>query len=90
MRAATLRPWSEPGQAVLLLVCGATLRTCLPVAVVVGTVLSLVNQLDVALRTGLDAGLVLKLLANDAIPFLTSSTGALLVLRERAGREAAG
>ncbi len=66
-----------------LLLSGATARTCLPIALVVGTVLSLVNQGDVVAqgRAGLTVGL--KVLANYAIPFLTSSIGALLAVRDR-------
>jgi hypothetical protein len=58
-------------------------RPCLPVALVVGTVLSVVNQGDVVAQgmAGLTVGL--KVIANYAIPFLTSSTGALLAVRDR-------
>jgi Mg/Co/Ni transporter MgtE len=66
-----------------LLLSGATARTCLPVALVVGTVLSLVNQADVVLQGMGDVVVGLKVMANYAIPFLTSSTGALLAVRER-------
>jgi hypothetical protein len=59
-----LQPWTRPRDAVRQLLAGATASTCLPVALVVGTLLSLV-------------------LANYTIPFLTSSTGALLAVRER-------
>jgi hypothetical protein len=48
---------------------------------VVGTVLSLVNQADLVLQGMAGAAVVLKVLANYAIPFLTSSTGALLAVR---------
>jgi hypothetical protein len=78
-----LRPWSRPGEALRLLACGATARTCLPIALVVGTVLSLVNQADVVAQGMAGATVALKVLANYLIPFLTSSTGALLVVRER-------
>jgi hypothetical protein len=53
------------------------------VALVVGTVLSLVNQADVIVQGTAGVAVVLKVLANDAIPFLTSSTGALLAVRRR-------
>jgi hypothetical protein len=53
------------------------------VALVVGTVLSLVNQADVVLRGMADAGVTAKVVANFVIPFLTSSIGALLAVRTR-------
>jgi len=37
-------PWSRPGDAILLLTRGATLRPCVPVALVVGCVLSAINE----------------------------------------------
>jgi hypothetical protein len=78
-----ITPWSRPPEALRLLLCGATARACLPIAVVVGTILSLVNQGDVVAggMAGLTVGL--KVLANYAIIFLTSSTGALLAVRQR-------
>lgn len=75
--------WHRPRDALRLLLSGATVRTCLPIALVVGTVLSLVNQGDVV-ASGMGSGVVVgKVLANYAIPFLTSSTGALLAVRDR-------
>jgi hypothetical protein len=78
-----LRPWSRPHEALHLLVSGATARTCLPIALVVGTILSLVNQGDVVVQGMAGAAVAAKVVANYAIPFLTSSTGALLAVRER-------
>ena len=77
-----LRPWSSPSQALRLLLSGATARKCVPVALVVGTVLSLVNLGDIVAQGPVGAVVVLKVLANYLIPFLTSSTGALLAVRE--------
>lgn len=82
-----IAPWSRPPEALRLLLSGATARTCLPIALVVGTILSLVNQGDVVAQ-GMAGGVVaVKVLANYAIPFLTSSTGALLAVRERGRHE---
>lgn len=78
-----LRPWIRPRDAVRQLLSGATATTCLPVAVVVGTLLSLINQADVIVQGMAGGAVVLKVLANYAIPFLTSSTGALLAVRQR-------
>lgn len=78
-----LHPWTRPRDAMALLLSGATVRTCLPVALIVGTVLSLVNQADVVLQGMVGAGVILKVAVNYAVPFLTSSTGALLAVRQR-------
>jgi hypothetical protein len=78
-----LRPWTQPGEALCLLLTGATARTCLPVALIVGTVLSVVNQADVIAQGMTGVAVAAKVAANYAIPFLTSSTGALLAVRDR-------
>ena len=78
-----LRPWTQPREACRQLACGATLRTCTPVALVVGSVLSVVNQGDVMLAGMADERVALKIMANLLIPFLTSSAGALLAVRAR-------
>lgn len=78
-----LQPWTRPRDAVAQLLRGATVRTCSPVAVIVGTVLSVVNQGDVVLAGMADERIGVKVAANLLIPFLTSSTGALLAVRRR-------
>lgn len=78
-----LRPWSRPREAFVQLVSGATFRTCAPVALVVGTVLSLVNQGDVLVMGMIGGRVTLKVVANFVIPYVTSSTGALLAVRRR-------
>jgi hypothetical protein len=83
-----IEPWSRPSEACRLLLSGATARPCLPVALVVGTILSLVNQADVIASGMAGAVVVAKVIANYAIPFLTSSTGALLAVRQRSTGEA--
>ncbi len=83
MSMRRLRPWTQPREALWQFMCGATFRTCAPVALVVGTVLSLVNQGDV-LAMGMGSGLVaLKIGFNYMIPYVTASTGALLAIRYR-------
>lgn len=76
-----LRPWSLPREALWQLATGGTARTRAPVALVVGTVLSLVNQGDVLASGMVSRKVVLKIAANFVIPYLTSSTGALLAIR---------
>ncbi|MDP9443993.1 MAG: nitrate/nitrite transporter NrtS [Actinomycetota bacterium] len=53
-------------------------------AVVVGTVLSLINQADVIATGTATVTVWVKVAANYVVPFLTSSTGALLAVRRRA------
>jgi len=80
---APLQPWAEPRHALRQLSRGATLRTCVPVALVVGSLLSAVNEGDVLVSGMVTQRVVVKLAANLLIPFLTSSTGALLAVRTR-------
>ena len=81
MTLPRLHPWAQPGEALQQLLRGATVRTCTPVAVVVGTLLSVVNQEDVVLAGMADGRVALNGTANLLVPFLTSSTGALLAMR---------
>jgi len=87
MTLPRLQSWVTPREAVRQLLHGATLRICTPVALVVGTLLSVVNQADVVLSGSADGRVTAKVAANLLIPFLTSSTGALLAVR--APRQAA-
>lgn len=81
MNLPRLQPWSRLSEALGQLLQGATLRTCAPVAVVVGMLLSMVNQGDVLLAGDADARVAMKVAANLMIPFMTSSAGALLAVR---------
>jgi hypothetical protein len=70
-------PRSRPGEMIALLARGATLRPCLPVAAVVGCVLSAINEGariasgHVGWPTWVQVGL------NFVVPFLVSSYGYL-------------
>ena len=77
-----VQPWS-PSRRAVRQVRGATLKTCTPVAVVVGSVLSVVNKGDIVDSGMADGRVVVKVVMNLLIPFLSSSTGALLTLRTR-------
>jgi len=68
---ARLQPWVESRQAFRQLSRGATLRTCAPVALVVGSLLSAVNEGDVLASGMVNRRVVVKLAANLLIPFLT-------------------
>lgn len=90
MSLPRLQPWSLPRQAVRQVLRGATLKTCIPVAVVVGSVLSVVNEGDIVASGMADGRVVVKVVVNLLIPFLSSSTGALLTLRTRPAAAALG
>jgi hypothetical protein len=74
-------PWSRPGEALRLFARGVTLRPCLPVAAVVGCVLSAINEGariaagHVGWPTWVQVGL------NFVVPFLVSSYGYLAAAR---------
>jgi hypothetical protein len=88
--AARCPPWSRPGEAIRLLVGGATLGPCVPVALVVGCVLSAINEGariasgHAAWTTWLQVGL------NFMVPFLVSSYGYLAAARVPGGSPRTG
>jgi len=59
------------------------LRRNLLVALVVGSILSLVNQVDLVLRGELTLGLLVKVAFNYLVPFIVASIGAALSRSER-------
>ena len=70
-------PRSQPGEMIALFARGATLRPCLPVAAVVGCVLSAINEgaRIAAGHTGWTIWVQVGL--NFVVPFLVSSYGYL-------------
>jgi hypothetical protein len=73
----TKPPWSRPGEAVHIFARGITVRPCVPVAVVVGCVLSAINE-GAQIATGSAEWLTwVRVGLNFAIPFLVSSYGYL-------------
>jgi hypothetical protein len=74
-------PWSQPGEAVRLLACGVTIRQCVPVAVVVGCILSAINE-GTEVASGRAGWLVwVRIGLNFVVPFLVSSYGYLAAAR---------
>ncbi len=75
--AARVPPWARPGEAVRLFLRGVTVRSCVPMAGLVGCVLFAINQaVPVAAGragwlTWVQAGL------NFLVPFLVASYGYL-------------
>ena len=88
--AARCPPWSRPGEAIRLLACGATLGPCVPVALVVGCVLSAINEGariasgQAEWTTWVQVGL------NFIVPFLVSSYGYLAAARVPGGSPRTG
>lgn len=81
-RAAALA-WSTWPQAAWLLLTGRTWRAALPIALLVGTLLSLINHGDVLLAGLPDRVTLIRVLANYAIPYVVSSVGCLSACRVR-------
>jgi hypothetical protein len=73
--------WSTWTQAVVLILTGATMRTAMPVAAVVGTLLCLLNQGGALLAGDIDTTTALRMVGNYAIPYLVSSVGFLAAHR---------
>ena len=78
-------PWRGFPSACIIVLCGVTARTALPVALVVGTVLSAVNQGAVVAGGGGTPAVWLRVGFNYAVPFLVSSIGFLGAGRLRPG-----
>lgn len=77
------RTWPE---AFALFVTGATLTTCIPIALVVGLLLSTINQGDVIASGSATAVTWLKVGMNFVIPFCVSSYGFLNGCRSESPR----
>jgi len=74
--------WTTFGQAIGLFCRGATLRTAAPVAIVVGLVLSLVNQLHVVVEGDATWATWVRIGVNFAVPYIVASVGFLSACRK--------
>jgi hypothetical protein len=83
--AAGAPTWSTPLEALRVVFLRTTLRRTIPIALVVGTILSLINQAGVVF--GGEATLVtwVRVGANYLVPFCVSSLGFLSATRRTAG-----
>lgn len=75
--------WSTPSQAAVLVIRGTTARTAGPIAAIVGTVLSLVNEGQILANGQAGIGVWIRIGVNYAIPFVVASVGYLAPLRDR-------
>lgn len=79
----TLRCWRHA------IVYGPVVRKALEVSAVVGTILFLINQLDVVLSGNVTPFVLLKVVLTYLVPFLVSTYSALEINRLRPARLAA-
>ena len=79
-----LPSWSTLPEALSLFARGVTARTALRVALVVGTVLLLINQGQVVWSGAATAGTWVRIGLNYVVPFVVASWGFLAACRERA------
>jgi hypothetical protein len=80
---AAVPPWSTPIDACRLILRGVTFRTCVRVAIVVGTILTAVNQGSVIAGGDASAATWTRAGVNYAVPFIVSSIGYLAPFRYR-------
>ncbi|MFY9587761.1 MAG: nitrate/nitrite transporter NrtS [Actinomycetota bacterium] len=76
--------WATPGEALHLVFLRTTLRKTIKIALVVGTILSLINQSGVVLDGRANYVTWIRVGANYLVPFCVSSTGFLSATRRRA------
>lgn len=81
----TAPTWSSVPEAVSVVVHRPHLRMSLTTAVVVGTMLFAINQLDVVLAGDADLVVALKIALTYVVPFCVANVGMLTATRRRAG-----
>lgn len=87
---APVPPWSTPVEACRLIVRGVTFATSVRVALVVGTILSVVNQGSVIVSGDATAASWVRVGVNYLVPFLVSSIGYLAPFRVRPSDQPSG
>lgn len=75
--------WTRRLEAVALVLRGRTLRTGGPIAAIVGTVLSVVNQGDVIVSGQATGATWLRIVVNYLVPFVVASVAYLSACRKR-------
>lgn len=75
--------WRSPADAVKLIVSGATFHATWKIALVVGTLLSVVNQWGPMMDDPGSWATWLRIFFNYLIPYIVSSIGYLAAFRER-------
>jgi hypothetical protein len=82
-REAAAREWTTYGEAARLWFAPATLRKTLKIALIVGTLLSLINQGSVIFGGDATTTTWLRVGLNYVVPFCVSSLGFLSATRRR-------
>lgn len=75
--------WTTWREALKVVLAPDHVRTTLPVAAVVGTLLLIINQLDTVLKGQIGLGLLFKALLTYLVPFLVCNYGLLAATRGR-------
>lgn len=75
--------WSTPLDACVLIAKGATFRTASKIALVVGTLLTVVNQGSVIASGDASLATWVRTVANYVIPYAVASVGYLTPFRRR-------
>lgn len=73
--------WSRKVEAIGLVLRGRTARVAVPVAAVVGTVISVVNQAGVVLSGQADEITALRIVVNYVVPYIVASVAYLSACR---------
>jgi hypothetical protein len=79
--ARAVPPWSTPTDAVRLIARGVTYRTASRVSLVVGTILSTVNQGSVIANGHATTATWVRVIVNYLVPFTVASIGYLSPFR---------
>jgi hypothetical protein len=80
---AGLPKWSTSREAIRVVLYPRYLRRTVAIAIVVGTVLFAINQLDVVVRGDATTLVWLKSVATYLVPFCVSNAGVLVASRRR-------
>ena len=73
--------WATWREALAVVAFRPHLRRTVGVALIVGSILCAINQLDVVLRGGADAGVEIKVALTYCVPFCVSNYGVLVATR---------
>lgn len=79
------RTWATWREALGVVLCRSNLCATTIVAAIVGTMLLLINQLDVLLEGRIGGVLLVKAVLTYMVPFLVSNYGVLVATRRRPG-----
>lgn len=73
--------WRTPTEALRVACRRATLRRTIPIALIVGTILAVVNQAEVVVAGDANLGTWARVVANYVVPLCVSTTGFLSACR---------